>query len=78
MGEIRFVGTGETRGYPYPVCKNLSSVLSVVCLADPSVPILKMFNYYNVFPFFLRCMEYICTARVIFIILFASRTIIHP
>ena len=21
MGEIRFVGTGETRGYPYPVCK---------------------------------------------------------
>ena len=23
MGEIRFVGTGETRGYPYPVCKNV-------------------------------------------------------
>ena len=23
MGEIRFVGTGETRGYPYPVCKKL-------------------------------------------------------
>ena len=22
MGEIRFVGTGETRGYPYLVCKN--------------------------------------------------------
>ena len=21
MGEIRFVGTGETRGYPYPMCK---------------------------------------------------------
>ena len=21
MGEIRFVGTGETRRYPYPVCK---------------------------------------------------------
>ena len=21
MGEIRYVGTGETRGYPYPVCK---------------------------------------------------------
>ena len=21
MGEIRFVGTGETRGYLYPVCK---------------------------------------------------------
>ena len=23
MGEIRFVGTGETRGYPYLVCKNM-------------------------------------------------------
>ena len=23
MGEIRFVGTGETRGYPYLVCKKL-------------------------------------------------------
>ena len=23
MGEIRFVGTGETRGYPYLVCKNV-------------------------------------------------------
>ena len=22
MGEIRIVGPGETRGYPYPVCKN--------------------------------------------------------
>ena len=21
MGEIRFVGPGKTRGYPYPVCK---------------------------------------------------------
>ena len=24
MGEIRFVGTGETRGYPYLVCKKYS------------------------------------------------------
>ena len=23
MGEIRFVGTDETRGYPYLVCKKL-------------------------------------------------------
>ena len=22
MGEIRIVGPGKTRGYPYPVCKN--------------------------------------------------------
>ena len=27
MGEIRFVGTGETRGYPYLVCKKYSSVI---------------------------------------------------
>ena len=25
MGEIRFVGTGETRGYPYLVCKKIIS-----------------------------------------------------
>ena len=24
MGKIRFVGTGETRGYPCLVCKNMS------------------------------------------------------
>ena len=28
MGEIRFVGTGETRGYPYLVCKKILSRLS--------------------------------------------------
>ena len=27
MGEIRFVGTDETRGYPYPVCKQERSFL---------------------------------------------------
>ena len=26
MGEIRFVGTGETRGYPYLVCKKTLSL----------------------------------------------------
>ena len=26
MGEIRFVGTGETRGYPYLVCKKQMSL----------------------------------------------------
>ena len=25
MGEIRIVGPGKTRGYPYPVCKNSQS-----------------------------------------------------
>ena len=24
MGEIRIVGPGKTRGYPYPVCKNIN------------------------------------------------------
>ena len=23
MGEIRIVGPGKTRGYPYPVCKKM-------------------------------------------------------
>ena len=27
MGEIRFVGTGETRGYPYPVCKKINVIM---------------------------------------------------
>ena len=30
MGEIRFVGTGETRGYPYPVCKKIYYLLNIV------------------------------------------------
>ena len=38
MGEIRFVGTGETRGYPYLVCKKTlywleSLVMSSCCYA---------------------------------------------
>ena len=28
MGEIRFVGTGETRRYPYLVCKKKQVVIS--------------------------------------------------
>ena len=28
MGEIRFVGTGETRGYPYLGCKKTFSMLN--------------------------------------------------
>ena len=26
MGEIRIVGPGKTRGYPYPVCKKMESI----------------------------------------------------
>ena len=36
MCEIRIVGPGKTRGYPYPVCKKLASVmfagLALFCL----------------------------------------------
>ena len=32
MGEIRFVGTGETRGYPYLVCKKIFS-----CIPDKDI-----------------------------------------
>ena len=31
MGEIRIVGPGKTRGYPYPVCKNsLVSIYKII------------------------------------------------
>ena len=32
MGEIRIVGPGKTRGYPYPVCKKLLSYISNIFL----------------------------------------------
>ena len=38
MGEIRFVGTGETRGYPHLVCKKEKSVSSDNCLAYLMIP----------------------------------------
>ena len=38
MGEIRIVGPGKTRGYPYPVCKKRISqasyqIILVLCEA---------------------------------------------
>ena len=30
MGEIRFVGTGETHGYPCPVCKKEFSSIAKI------------------------------------------------
>ena len=30
MGEIRFVGTGETRGYPYLVCKKTGDAIKLL------------------------------------------------
>ena len=35
MGEIRFVGTGETRGYPYPVCKKCTVIIISFLLDCP-------------------------------------------
>ena len=37
MGEIRFVGTGETRGYPYLVCKKRSIFHGCIVLIEKSV-----------------------------------------
>ena len=42
MGEIRIVGPGKTRGYPYPVCKNKDSEQSVC--SDFSVSILRLLH----------------------------------
>ena len=35
MGEIRFVGTGETRGYPYLVCKKGEELTEDETLSGP-------------------------------------------
>ena len=32
MGEIRIVGPGKTRGYPYPVCKKTDYSLDISLL----------------------------------------------
>ena len=37
MGEIRFVGTGETRGYPYLVCKKISILHGCMVWIEKSV-----------------------------------------
>ena len=39
MGEIRSVGTGETRGYPYLVCKNIS--IFHVCMVWIGKPVTR-------------------------------------
>ena len=39
MGEIRIVGSGKTRGYPYPVCKKILSRNSTV-LTQLHIPFL--------------------------------------
>ena len=59
MGEIRFVGTGETRGYPYLVCKNECSQTSNVIsmLQELGWEDLKsMRDQNNTFIYQLKCM----------------------
>ena len=41
MGEIRFVGTGETRGYLYPVCKKKLVFLSTCKMVGKYGGVLK-------------------------------------
>ena len=45
MGEIRFVGTGETRGYPYLVCKKMQVNSIQIQTRDNS----NMLHYHNMF-----------------------------
>ena len=40
MGEIRIVGPGKTRGYPYPVCKKMPSLQLHISHLD-RLPILR-------------------------------------
>ena len=70
MGEIRFVGTGETRGYPYLVCKKLFSVTGAISvsfsvflrlLAHDVRVILQVFSLLEMNrPFFLLCKTPFC------------------
>ena len=41
MGKIRFVGTGETRGYPYLVCKK-KEILSDVFFVRMKTALLQI------------------------------------
>ena len=54
MGEIRFVGTGETRGYPYLVCKKEFSGTAknrTKSVAEVRKTYLKLFRSVTVFSF---------------------------
>ena len=44
MGEIRIVGPGKTRGYPYPVCKKLTFLAGSKYLL-PSVKVGSKLTY---------------------------------
>ena len=37
MGEIRIVGLGKTRGYPYPICKKISILHGCMMWIEKSV-----------------------------------------
>ena len=48
MGEIRIVGPGKTRGYPYPVCKNKRSDSKVkLCLFAVTFEMLSSLPKFN-------------------------------
>ena len=56
MGEIRFVGTGETRGYPYLMCKKIK-----ICLLKTDACLIQV--HFNVFACFGNRIH-ICLIRV--------------
>ena len=47
MGEIRFVGTGETRGYPYLVCKKKASIVDYTSEVTTASYIKTSFRQYK-------------------------------
>ena len=51
MGEIRFVGTGETRGYPYLVCKKILSSLVLRQLTGDFLSEVRTFNLRSAFTY---------------------------
>ena len=66
MGEIRFVGTGEARRYPYPVCKKDQSEQTVqfqtrLLLRSSLVWIYTLYNSISIFWTHYKIVKQICS-----------------
>ena len=69
MGEIRIVGPGKTRGYPYPVCKkkgvemcpniffDIRDTLRKHCLRHQQLTLYKAENHVTYFGYFVPVFE---------------------
>ena len=47
MGEIRIVGSGKTRGYPYPVCKKKQFRIDIIKSGNAQFLFLKVGSWTN-------------------------------